>query len=347
MLAAGGASTLRKRWATLVDLQAPLLGGATKAAGNPVLAKGTAGQWDDWGVRELDPVIDEYGLTVCEPDGIWAYYWGRPSDVGTMQIGLVKSTDNGLTWSRHSGNPIITPSGSGTGWYGTDILQPAVVKMADGTRIMMAAGRDGDFTTDSVGCLSSADGLVWVDEGQKLLMADFQDGVTAVVEMGVPSLIRRSAGDWLCLVEGLNAGGGGLWRVYGATASDPTGSWTPLNSGEPLLEPSASGWDSAAVANAHVVEAEPGQYLLIYNGKSVAAPDWKVGVAYGSDLTALERYVGNPIIQKGASGQWDDQQTETSFLLKEPSVAGTALRLYYQGFEDSDGSHQIGLATAG
>lgn len=209
---------------------------------------------------------------------------------------------------------------------------------------MFAQGWDGSNLT-SIGCFTSFDGLTWQDQGQKLDLGDFLDGPTAVVEMGVPDMLRLSSGTWLLLLEARTSGVTNGWRIFGATASDPTGSWTPLNSGQPLLSPTGAGWESVGVANPHANEVTPGNYVVIYNGiGSGGDTQWRVGFLSGSSLTALSRYGGNPVLQKGTSGQWDDLQTETSFLLKEPYSG--ALRLYYQGFDDADGSHQIGLASA-
>jgi hypothetical protein len=336
-----GAPSFRRPWVPTADLLAILAGGLTKHAGNPILAKGAGGQWDDWGVRELSPVIDERGRIVHETDGIWAYYWGRPDASGTMQIGLVTSADGGISWSRYSGNPIIVPT---SGWNANDILQPTIVKEASGRRVMLATGLDGT-DVGAIGCLTSFDGLTWQDEGVSLELDDFLDGVTAVVEIGVPHLLKLSDGSWLCLVEARTSGITNGWRIFGATASDPTGTWTPLNSGQPLLSPTGAGWESVGVANPHAIEATPGNYVMIYNGIGSGADQfWRVGFLYGTTLTSLTRYASNPVLTKGASGQWDDLEVEADFLLKEPY--SDSLRLYYHGFDDADVSHQVGLATA-
>ena len=326
---------------TIEEMLAELDGGLTKYVGNPVLAKGAGGTWDDYTVRELAPVIDEDGLVVTESDGIWAYYWGQDqADPGaTLQIGLAKSVDGGTTWTKYGSNPLIVPGGAS--WYNTDVFQPATVKLDDGTRVMMAGGRNGAASTDSLGVLSSADGLTWADEGQKLTLGQFHETGTAMLEMGVPTMIKIADGTWLALFECLkDPGTAGLWRIFGATATDPTGTWTPLNSGEPLMGPTGVGWESVGVANPHVIEVTPGQYAMTYNGFQTK---WQVGFAYTSTLTSWTRYSGNPILTTGAALQWDDGQVESCFLFKEP---GSSLRILYHGFLASDGTAQVGLATS-
>lgn len=338
LAAGGGGSFAASTSIPTATLLGYLAGGFTRAAGNPILPKGSSGQWDDWGVRELRPVVDTNGLMVAESDGIWAYYVGFPdgTSTGPSQIGLAKSTDGGASWTRYGSNPVV--SNGGTGWYQNDVLQPSVLKLDDGTRVMLAAGRtSGDV--DSIGCLTSTDGLSWSDAGQKLTLASFNDGGATLTEMGVPSVIKRSSGDYLMLCEVLSNTAANAWRIYGATASDPTSTWTALNSGAPLLG-AGSGWESVGVANPQIIENAPGEYFLAYNGISTY---WQIGFAYGTNLASLTRYASNPVLTKGTGGQWDDQQVETNYLPKEPSR--TDIRLYYQGYSAVDGSMQVGSAA--
>ena len=330
------------RYTSAAELLFYLGRGLVKDAGNPIFAKGTASAWDDFAVRELTPVVDELGHVVTEADGIWAYYWGRPDGgAGTFQIGLAKSTDNGVAWTRYGSNPIISPAG--TSWYETSVSQPSTVKRSDGTRVMLAGGGDVGGIS-SIGCFTSPDGLAWTDAGQKLVLTDFLDGATPITQIGVPNLIKRSSGDWLVIVEARLTAVTNGWRVWGATATNPAGTWTVLNSGQPLLSPTGSDWESVGVANAHVIETRPSEYLMAYNGIGSVSPNWQIGFATSTNLTTWTRHVGNPVLSKGASGAWDDQQTEVDALVKEP-YSGT-LRLYYQGYSAVDGSMQVGLAVA-
>lgn len=317
--------------------------GFTKAAGNPILPRGTAGQWDDAQVRDMRVVIDENGAVVEEVDGLWAYYGGYPdlTLTGAVKIGLAKSTDGGNTWTRYGSNPVASEDGSG--WNSHHLGQPTVVKQTSGTRVMLAQGQTG-AGVDSIGCLTSADGLTWTDQGQKLTLGQFTDtDGTAMIEMGVPSLIKRASGDWLCVFEALRGPTAvfGRWRIFGALANSPTGTWTPLKGGKPLLSSTGSGWESVGVANPSLIEVSPSVYAMLYNGANTY---WQVGFAWSTDLVNWTRYTGNPVLTIGAGAAWDNQHVEASFLFKQPSAG--VLRVLYNGFRTSDDSAAVGLATA-
>lgn len=335
----GGAAFTPAYWVALSTFLTRIAGGFTKNAGNPVFAKGGGSTWDAWGVREFGIVRDTHCNIVTESDGLWAYYWGRPDgSTGTFKVGLAKSTNSGVTWTRYGGNPVLSPAG--TGWYQKHIAQPSVVKQDDGSRVMMVVGTDNS-NIEKIGCFTSADGLSWTDRGEKIGGASFLDGATGLSEFGVPCLMKRNSGDWLCLLEGLTSGMTNRWNIYAMTASDPTSTWTVMNSGQPIFSPTGAGWESVGVANPHIIECTPGVYLMVYNGINTY---WQIGFASSSDLSTWTRVGTNPVLTKGAGGAWDDQQVETSFLVKDPSAS--TLLLYYQGYSAVDGSTQIGLAAA-
>ena len=304
---------------------------------NPVLPKGTG--WEAFGVRELRPVIDERGLVVTESDGIWGYYGGTTA-ANVWGIGLAKSTDNGYSWTKHGSNPIL--QATGTTWRQVGVLQPSVVKQDNGTRVMALIGFDST-TSGGMGILTSTDGLTWTDQGKKLALADFTaEGGASVAEMGVPTLIKRADGTWTVLLECRKTGVSSAWRIFGATATDPTGAWTTINSGSAIFTTSSMGqWEDLGVANPQLVEAEPGKYVMLYNGINLTTSPqtWKVGIARSTDLTTWTRHPLNPRLTRGTG--WENYQVETCFLFKEPKA--NVFRFLYQGY-DANIAMEVGLA---
>ena len=310
---------------------------------NPVLPK-RPGKWDAYGTREIAPVIDETdGRVITGPDGkITAYYLGRNSSNGYMAIGIAKSSDGGYTWGERLDNPVIGPSGVPGSWYQWSVQQPSVLKRSsDGLLMMMAAGwTSSAYTSGSMGVFTSTDGVNWTDQGQKLTLSQFHYDISnGIDQIGVSSIIKRSVnGDYFLLFEAIKTGASGQWRIFAATSSDFTGTWTPYNGGYPVFQETGSGWESWGVANPHLVEMSPNQFVMTYNG--MAGTTWRVGFASTTDFSTWTRYVNNPVLSP--SLPWDSTHDETGFLVKTDS--GSVGKLYFQGF-DSSGAPQVGLAT--
>lgn len=311
---------------------------------DPVLPK-RSGKWDDYGTREISPVISESdGKVVVDPDGkITSYYLGRNSADGMyMAIGIAKSSDGGYTWGDRLDAPVIGPSGVPGSWYQWSVQQPSVLKRSsDGLLMMMAAGwTSSDYTSGSMGVFTSADGVNWVDQGQKLTLSQFHyDASNGIDQIGVPAVIKRSVnGDYFMLFEAIKTGASGQWRIFAATSSDFTGTWTPYNDGYPVFQETGTGWESWGVANPRLVEMSPNHFVMAYNGTS--GSNWRIGFASTTDFVTWTRYANNPVLAPSLS--WDQVHNETSFLVK--SDAASVGKLYFNGF-DGSGAPQVGLAT--
>lgn len=102
----------------------------TKDAANPVLDVGPAGAWDEAYV--LAP-------TVLADDGVYRMWYegsarGENSpfpDGGS--IGYAESTDGGVTWQKHNGNPVLLPGAEGS-WDDYTIF-PEVLKVGESYRM--------------------------------------------------------------------------------------------------------------------------------------------------------------------------------------------------------------------
>jgi hypothetical protein len=310
---------------------------------NPVLPK-RPGKWDDYGTREIAPIISESdGKVEVGTDGkITAYYMGISSTTGyPAAIGIAKSSDGGYTWIDRLDTPVIGPSGVPDSWYQWSVQQPSVLRRSsDDLLMIMAAGWSTNaYTSGSMGVFTSTDGVNWTDQGQKLTISQFHfDGSNGINQIGMPSVIKRSvSGDYLLLFSGCKTGSS-IWRIFAATSLDFTGTWAPLNGGYPVFQETGTGWEQGGVATPHVVEMSPNQFVMAYSGTGVS--NWRVGFASTSDFITWTRYGNNPVLQPSFS--WDVNLIQASFLVKT-EIGSTGL-LYFQGF-DASGSPQVGLAT--
>jgi predicted GH43/DUF377 family glycosyl hydrolase len=86
----------------------------TKYAGNPVIKIGSPGSWDSFHV---------YYSTVIFNDNYYKM-WYSGTNGSTYAIGYATSID-GITWNKHSGNPVLIPGPSN--WESDFILDPFVL----------------------------------------------------------------------------------------------------------------------------------------------------------------------------------------------------------------------------
>ena len=126
------------------DLDAGLSLAAT--VDGPALVRGTAGEFDDEGVRSPSLVLDG-------PDGDQRmYYEGLDGDA--RRIGLATSSD-GVTWERQG---LVLDRGAAGAWDDAWVGMPTVVYDGAGWHLWYV-GSDG--TRLRVGYASSTDGLTW------------------------------------------------------------------------------------------------------------------------------------------------------------------------------------------
>jgi predicted GH43/DUF377 family glycosyl hydrolase len=123
----------------------------TKYSGNPILDIGSPGSWDDYRVHANSVLF--IGTTY--------HMWYSASDGSTQRIGYATSPD-GITWTKHSANPILSPGPPGS-WDDVHVYYPTVHH--DGTGFhMWYIGHDG--VTLRIGYASSPDGITWTKSAE-------------------------------------------------------------------------------------------------------------------------------------------------------------------------------------
>lgn len=161
-----------------------------------------------------------------------------------------------------------------------DYVMGAAAVHVDGVSHLwvVAFGSDGDAPPE-IRHLTSLDGLTWVPSEEPI---ELDATVLGLNEIGpVPSSVLVDVGgSWLLY------GGGRLAEtdapvVWRATAPAPDGPWTMHP--EPVLTPSADGWDSAITDHPSVLRTDDG-YLMAYGGASGAQPNRnRIGIARSDD----------------------------------------------------------------
>ncbi|MFA8343188.1 MAG: hypothetical protein ACEPO8_09500 [Rhodothermaceae bacterium] len=147
--------TLYKMWYTGFDGTNYRIGYATSSDGinwikytsNPVLDIGNTGAWDS--KRVLSPTVIYDGIE-------YKMWYSGSADDGTYRIGYATSPD-GISWTKHSGNPILT-SGAAGSWDSYYVSGPTV--LYDGNNYKMwFSGYDEQNI--KIGYATSSDGINW------------------------------------------------------------------------------------------------------------------------------------------------------------------------------------------
>jgi len=123
----------------------------TRYSGNPIIALGSSGQWDQYDIANPHVFYDT-------PNSRWVMnYSGNRSNVGNdWAMGLAYSTDL-LTWTKEAANPVFTPSGGDE----TGIAANGAIVLKGSTYYhYYHAGFPG-----VIKCATSSDLLSWTRQG--------------------------------------------------------------------------------------------------------------------------------------------------------------------------------------
>jgi len=165
------------------------------------------------------------------------------------------------------------------------VLGAAAIRVEDVTHLWAVAFSTEEGVPPELRHLTSADGETWVADEQPVQLDATMLGVN---EIGpVPSsVLVDDDGTWL-LYGGARLAGSDEPIIWRATAPGPDGPWAMHP--EPVLTPSADGWDSAITDHPSVLRTDDG-YLMAYGGASGARPNRnRIGVARSPDGIAWTR----------------------------------------------------------
>jgi predicted GH43/DUF377 family glycosyl hydrolase len=107
---------------------------------------------------------------------------------------------------------------------------------------------------------------------------------------------------------------------------------------EPVLDIGNNGeWDDERVERACVIK-DGATYKMWYSGYN--GSKYKIGYATSSDGINWEKYAGNPVLDLGDIGDWDDDNIFHPWVIKDdnPTTIGHEYKMYYSGFDGSSWS---------
>ena len=286
-----------------------------KYRSNPVVAEGAATTWEDDSVMEPCVVFakGQYHL----------FYVGYDGDGTDYAIGLARS-DDGLTYSKYTSNPVITKSGAG---YDSSGVRDPFVIYEDGLFKMWYTALNG--AAESIAYATSTDGTSWTKYASNPVIA--QPTLWATNEFGDPCVIMVNGQYWMYLSGGSVAS----QQSVGLYFSDDGIAWT-AHDVLPILKKAPSGdFGSQEILDVAVVH-DGEVFIMYFTGRNGPTAKYKIGIATSYDGKRWIRHE-SAIMDTGIT--FDTSELQSPCII----VNGEMALLYYHG-DDGAGAHGIGLA---
>ncbi len=263
-------------------------------AKNPVLKNGPG--WDNGGVV--------YPCVIKDNTGYKMYYGGNWA---RLEIGVATSPD-GVTWTKHPGNPII--HGGNSGQWNYALRDPAVI-YEDGIYKVWFEGRNG--YPSAIGYATSTDGFSWTMHPGNPIIIHGPSGSWEEQGVGEPTVVRVN-GIYHMIYTGYT--NQLLGRLGYASSLDGI-TWQKY-ANNPVLQLGKPGeWDQHHVASPALLY-EGGKFHLWHNGTSNGRH--QIGYAIAQAATTDQLFV-----QSNAS------EAESPFEVKPnyPNPFNSTTTLYY------------------
>ncbi len=313
--------------------------------GNPIIAR-TPGSFHS--IHAANPDIlffkDKYHL----------FFRGQAKD-GHDQIGVAYSaptTFNGINWKMSQDNPVIKVSSTTDDFDSGHILDPATIVMNGRVYLYYSAHNITWKTANIPSCI----GLAISEDGTHFKKSSHNP----IIEGTAPEVVEHNGRIYM-FFQRKNARG--YFEIYCSHSED--GICFDEQSPQKVFGPSQveGAFDRFSISTVRIWQ-ENGWFYMTYGGCPFFF-DYPVaiGLARSRDLLQWQRYPGNPILERGPVGTWDEgalwfatvfKKGITYYLWYEGTGAGLgvesqeASRLCreedYGGYADSSFS-QIGLAT--
>ena len=211
----------------------------TKYSGNPIIRSGV----DEFDLRSAwDPQV------IVDEGTWWMYYAGMGSSINVCMA----TSNDGINWTKSSGNPILNSSLSEGVWNGLDVRPKGVFKEG-GIYRMYLVGKSGDVTRRSMGLATSTDGVTWTYHQENPIYSA-SDASWYNGRFGFSSL-ERMEGSYRMWIQGYP----GSWNV-GWIRSEDGIEWE--DAGGPVLTPGQAFADTRDIFSVSVIDE--GDYYLLY-----------------------------------------------------------------------------------
>jgi predicted GH43/DUF377 family glycosyl hydrolase len=294
---------------------------------NPLSLHGAPGSWDE-------SVVTPCAIFNLDLNRYEMWYGSFTGTYPNAGIGFAYSSD-GITWTKHP-TAVMTPSA--TGWDSLSVGECSVIKEGSSYKMWYTGHKNASRTPSYIGYATSPDGITWTKYSGNPVLSPGSGWESARVEF--PSVIKVTGGYWMFYTGELSHG---IARTGRAFSTDGI-NWQRDLVNNPVLKAGASGeWDQNNYLG-NVIELNNALYIYYTGETNPGVSGTAIGVATSTDMGInWTKYSGNPIVQRGASGQWDNGWIETGCAV----FAHNQLKLYYDGGGAATGWFgRIGLAIS-
>jgi hypothetical protein len=249
----------------------------TKDPANPIF-QGTGGVGVDWdgGTVTAPLMYVENGVYylfyIAVPSAGW-----EASGGGQLKLGVATASSANGPFTRAPGNPLISPTGSGTAWRSNHIFHPSVVKVRGLYYCFFNASRLSD-NKEQIGYAyaSSLLGPWTVDDAHSPVLTAAASGWDSNLVID-PFVFRAPDGTWFMAYSGNSAGGGYVNDGYAWT----TDAEFPLNWRRHAANPFLSSdklWD-ASVCGKPCIIRNGGACFHFHTVRDVSTNPSQIGLA--------------------------------------------------------------------
>ena len=249
-----------------------------------------------------------------------------------------------IVWNKNTANPIMKKTNLITETYA--IGQPTCLFENDTFKVWYVAG-GLPYITSRLLYAWSLDGINWTKYGGGASVMDPGETDSWDVWIDTPEIVHDAAGYKLYFFGDTTGGGSNSKSSSMASigvATSPDGiHWTKYTGNPILTHESGSEWDRSWIESPAVIyDSATGKYMMWYSG--VDTTTWKIGVglATSTDGFIWTKYPGNPVLQAGSAGSYDDMWVAVPAVIKNENL----YKMWYSGFSSKTGYSNLTICYA-
>ncbi len=249
-----------------------------------------------------------------------------------------------IVWTKHAANPVLVKSNIITEFYA--IGQPTCLFEHDTIKMWYAAGGLPHVTSNFLYAWSD-DGVTWTKYNLGAPVLPPGDSGEWDISIDTPEILRDSGGYKLYYFGDTLAGGSNQKPSARASLGVATSAdgihWTRYEQNPILTHGGPTEWDRHWIESPAVIwDSAGGQYLMWYSG--VDTLSWRIGIglATSPDGFTWTKHAGNPVLQPGPAGSYDDMWVAVPAVIRRDG----RYEMWYSGLSSTTGFATLTLNYA-